>query len=183
MPQRSAVAQLPEPIRQDLEQKLLKGGFADYAGLADWLTEQGFEISRSAVHRFGQQFESRLQALKLATDQAKAIAAASKDDEGDMNEALIRLVQTKTFEVLVALDEAESEDAPGVDLAKIGRMVADLARSSVQQKKFSDQREREIRKTERESAAERAETAVRSAGMSATSAAELRRKILMGEST
>ena len=148
MPQRSAVSQLPEAVRKELEQKLLRGGFADYAGLADWLGGQGFEISRSAVHRFGQQFESRLQALKTATDQAKAIAAASKDDEGDMNEALIRLVQTKTFEVLVELDRIDDE-ASSVDLAKIGRMVSELARASVSQKKWAEQaRERALAEVE-----------------------------------
>lgn len=135
MPQRSAVNQLPEATRKQLEQKLLKGGFSDYQGLADWLNEQGYEISRSAVHRFGQAFESRLNALKLATDQAKAIAAASQDDEGDMNEALIRLVQTQTFDILVALND---EDA-AANLPKIGRMVAELARASISQKKWAAQ--------------------------------------------
>lgn len=174
MPQRSAVSLLPEAVRQQLEQRLLKGGFADYQGLADWLTEQGFEISRSSVHRYGQTFERRLQSLRLATDQAKAISQASEDDEGAMNEALIRLVQTKTFEILVALED--NEDG-GADLAKIGRMVAELARASVTQKKYAEQ----VRQSVIADAAESAETAARSAGMSATSAAELRRKILMGE--
>lgn len=163
MPQRSAVSQLPEGVRKELEQRLIKGGFSDYDGLADWLGEQGFEISRSSVHRYGQQFENRLQALKLATDQAKAIASASKDDEGDMNEALIRLVQTKTFEILVAFEEGEDENGKptNVDLSKIGRMVAELARASISQKKHAD----EIRRAEREAAANDVEEAARAQGM------------------
>jgi hypothetical protein len=135
MPQRSAVSQLPDAIRAELEQRLIAGGFADYDGLAAWLEKQGYEISRSSVHRYGQTFERRLASLKTATDQAKAISQASEDDEGAMNEALIRLVQTKTFEILVELENAEA----GADLAKIGRMVAELARASISQKKWAEQ--------------------------------------------
>lgn len=172
MPQRSAVSQLPEDVRKQLEQRLLKGGFADYEGLSEWLAEQGYEISRSAVHRYGQRFEGRLQALKTATDQAKAIAQASKDDEGDMNEALIRLVQTKTFEVLVALEEGDDEDgnAPSVDLPKIGRMVAELARASISQKRWADQVRARIQ-------AKADEFASRN-GLSAAQAQDLRRELL-----
>lgn len=141
MPQRSAISQLPESVRQVLDHRLIAGGFAGYEGLSEWLTEQGFEISRSSIHRYGQQFEARLAALKVATDQAKAIAEASQDDEGAMNEALIRLVQTKTFEILRELEE---DDVPA-NLPKIGRMVADLARASVTQKKWSDQARERMR--------------------------------------
>lgn len=133
MPQRSAVSQLPAEVREALDQRLIRGGFRDYSGLAEWLSEQGYEISRSAVHRYGAQFERRLAALKVATDQARAIAEASADDEGAMNEALIRLVQTKTFEILRALEE---DDAPE-SLPRIGRMVADLSRASISQKKWA----------------------------------------------
>ncbi|HYW05019.1 MAG TPA: DUF3486 family protein [Gammaproteobacteria bacterium] len=166
MAQRSAVSQLPEGIRQELEQRLVRGGFAGYAQLADWLSEQGFEISRSSIHRYGQQFESRLQALRIATDQAKAIAGASADDEGAMNEALIRLVQTKTFEILRALDE---DDTPE-NLPKIGRMVADLARASISQKKWAEQTRAKV-------AAAADEFASRN-GLTATQAEDLRRELL-----
>ena len=131
--QRAKISQLPEDVRAELETRLVRQGFADYDQLAEWLAGQGYEISRSSVHRYGQQFERRLSALKAATEQAKAVTAAAADDEGDMNEALIRLVQTRVFELLV---EIEADDK---DLAKIGRMVADLARASVNQKKWAAQ--------------------------------------------
>lgn len=138
--QRSSVDMLPEEVRKELEQRLLRGNFTDYAGLAQWLKEQGFEISKSSVHRFGSGFEERLRALKVATDQAKAIATASEDDAGAMNEALIRLVQTKTFELLVDLDVDDK------NLAKVGVMVAKLARAAVSQKKWGKEIEAEVRK-------------------------------------
>lgn len=140
MPQRSAVTLLPDAVREELERKLLRNGFGGYDELSAWLAEQGFEISKSAVHRYGQGFEQRMQALKVATDQAKSLAAESGDDEGAMNEALLRLVQTKTFNILLALEEADDgKELDAGSLAKIGRMVADLARASVTQKKWAEQ--------------------------------------------
>ena len=170
MGRRSKISQLPDGTRKALEERLIRGSFSGYEALTDWLAEQGFEISKSAIHRYGQQFESRLQALKVATDQAKAIAQASQDDEGDMNEALIRLVQTKTFELLVALDEGDDEEGPGVDLPKIGRMVAELARASISQKKWAEQVRAKVAKAADEFASRN--------GLSATQARDLRRELL-----
>lgn len=140
MVQRSAIELLPDEVRKELEQRLIKGSFSGYVALAEWLNELGFEISKSSVHRFGSNFEERLRALKVATDQAKAIAEASEDDAGLMNDALIRLVQTKTFELLVEL-QADDKKLP-----KIGRMVADLARAAVSQKKWMNEKEAEVKK-------------------------------------
>jgi len=145
--QRSSVELLPEDVRQGLEKRLIQGGFSDYAGLAEWLSEQGYEISKSSVHRFGKNFEDRLGALKVATDQAKAIAEASGDDAGAMNDAIIRLVQTKTFELLVEL-EVDNKSLP-----RIGQMVAKLAQAAVRQKKWQTEMESKVREKALEDAA------------------------------
>jgi hypothetical protein len=129
MPQRSKVITLPENILAELNQKLVAGKFCDYGALAEWLQTNGFNISRSSLHRYGQDFEERLAAIALATEQARAVAEAAKDDEGNMNEALIRLVQTKAFE---ALTDAENAD----NLPKMGVMIAKLSKASVDQKKW-----------------------------------------------
>jgi hypothetical protein len=166
MPARGAITQLPDAVRTELEQRLLRGGFAGYVALADWLAEQGYGIGKSAVHRYGQAFERRMAALKIATDQAKALAAESGDDEGAMNEALIRLVQTRTFEILLELDH----DAASTDLAKIGRMVADLARASVSQKKWAEQARAKI--------AAKLDAYASRSGLSGKQAEDLRRELL-----
>lgn len=164
MPQRSAVSQLPEDVRKALEQRLIKSGFAGYEDLSDWLADQGFEISRSAIQRYGQKFEERLSSLKLATDQAKAIATASEDDEGAMNEALIRLVQERLFTILV---ETEQETP---NLAKIARASADLVRSSITQKKFAEQVRAQLTQKADEFASRN--------GLTASQTEELRRELL-----
>jgi len=129
VPQRSKIITLPPQVKTELDQKLLTGKFCDYSALAGWLQDQGYDISRSAIHRYGQNFEERLASITMATEQAKAVAEAAKDDEGAMNESLIRLVQTKAFEALIDADSSES-------LSKMGVMIAKLSKASVDQKKW-----------------------------------------------
>jgi len=170
--QRSSVELLPEEIRQELEKKLIRGGFAGYEGLAEWLAAQGYEIGKSSVHRYGKKFEDRLRALKVATDQAKAIAEASEDDAGAMNDAIIRLVQTKTFELLVEL-ETDNKSLP-----RIGQMVAKLAQAAVRQKKWQTEMESAARKRALEDAANAIDSAAAEQGLSSDQAEFWRKKVL-----
>jgi len=138
MPPRSSISRLPRDIREAFEKRLIAGGFADYDGLAAWLKEQGFEISRSAAHRYGQEFENKLSAIKIATEQAKAITEAVGDEEGAMGEALTRLCQEKAFNVLIKMEDLD----PGqTNISKMGIMIARLNRAAVTQKKWA----REVR--------------------------------------
>ncbi len=123
MPARSKIIQLPDEVRKRFEQKLITGGFRDYEALSEYLKAEGFEISRSAVQRFGQKFQSRLAAVKIATEQAQAISEAAGDDTGAVSDALTRLCQQKIFDLLINMEDP----APGnVDLSKVGVTVARL---------------------------------------------------------
>ena len=166
MPQRSKIITLPDEVLGELNQKLLAGKFCDYSALADWLQLKGYDISRSSLHRYGQGFEERLSAITMATEQAKAVAEAAKDDEGNMNEALIRLVQTKAFDALIAADSSES-------LSKMGIMVAKLSKASIDDKKYRT----EVRAKTKQ-VADDVEKVAKAGGMSDTTAKEIRRRIL-----
>jgi hypothetical protein len=132
MPRRSKIAGLPPELKEWLDAELVRRGFADYVQLAEDLKAQGAEVSKSAVHRYGTQFEARLAQLKVSTEQARAVVQASPDDEGAMNEALIRLTQDKLFGLLVELDV----DPASVNITKVTKSIADLARASVTQKRW-----------------------------------------------
>jgi len=138
MPPRSSISRLPRDIREAFEKRLIAGGFADYDGLAGWLKEQGFEISRSAAHRYGKEFENKLSAIKIATEQAKAITEAVGDEEGAMGEALTRLCQEKAFNVLIKMEDIDPKQT---NISKMGIMIARLNRAAVTQKKWA----REVR--------------------------------------
>jgi hypothetical protein len=158
MPPRSAVERLPAEVKEWLDHALVQGGFAGYQALADALKERGYEISKSAVHRYGQEFEERLAALKVASEQARAIVDAAPDTEGAINEALMRLVQEKLFSVLKDLEVNPEK----INLASLARSIADLGRASVTQKKYVE----EVREQARKEAAEAMTKVGRRAGLS-----------------
>jgi len=118
-------------VKEELNRRLIAGGFSGYQELTDWLDEQGFSISRSSLHRYGQKFEDQLHELKLATEQARAIAENAGDDENALGDALTRLAQQKAFKVLLEL-----QDPGEISLPSLGRMIADLNRSSVTVKRY-----------------------------------------------
>ncbi|WP_435100816.1 DUF3486 family protein [Arhodomonas sp. AD133] len=180
MPQRSAVEQLPDDIRTELDRRLAQSGFSGYAELAEWLTGQGYQISRSAVHRYGQRLERRMETIRASTEAARQIASVAPDEEDDRSAAVISMVQSDLFEAMLALQEAQEE---GVDpttrvalLSKAGRAVAEVSRASVNQKKFAA----EVRRQTQQEAADAAETAARKAGLSDDGVAAMRAAILEG---
>jgi hypothetical protein len=170
MPPRDAVSQLPEELRAQIDSRLIKGGFSGYEELAAWLQEQGFAISKSALHRYGQKFEDRVQALKMATGQAKALVESSPDDEGAVGEALMRLVQEKLFAILL---EFEVTDPSKLNLGAIAKAIASLGRTSIAQKKYAT----EV-KERAQAAAASVEKLVKKGGLSAETVRDIRREIL-----
>lgn len=142
MPAPSAIDNLDPDQRQALERELIRRNFKDYAGLVAWAAEYGLEISRSSAHRYGQKIQRKLNAVKASTDAARLIAEAAPDDADLRSAAVISMVQSELFEVLLNLQEAEATDDPQqrVELmAKAARGVADLSRASVGQKKWQQQ--------------------------------------------
>ncbi len=169
MPPRSKVDQLPEEIRQTLNQKLIWNSFGNYTELAAWLEQEGYKISRSAIHAYGQSFEERVDALQIATEQARALVESSPDDDDAMGNALVRLTQEKLFQLLMKLQV----DPKKISLPQLTRAIADLGRVSVVQKKW--------RSAVREATAKAAasvEKVVREGGLSKETAAWARREIL-----
>lgn len=133
MPRPRRIDLLPEEVRKELERRLIAQGFAGYHDLADWLRTQGFEIQKSAVHEWGQDFKERLGAIRLVTQQARAIVEAEPDDDNALSDALIRLTQERTFKLLM---EAQLDPAK-VNFTALTRNVAQLTRASVAAKKHA----------------------------------------------
>jgi len=115
---------------------LIEKSFSDYEGIASWLQEQGYDVSRSAAHRYGQEFEEKMAAIKIATEQARAITEAVGDGEGLMGDALTSLCQEKAFQVLVKMQELDPEN---VDFTKLTVAVSKLNKTAVDQKKWQSE--------------------------------------------
>jgi len=172
MPARSKIDQLPPQTREKIERLMIERGFSGYDGMAEEanaiIAGDGYEIvlSRSGLARHGQEFEAKCDAIRIATEQAKAIVGVAGDDEGNLNQSLILMIQQLTYDILVRTKPEEIGDI----LPKIGLMVSKLSKASVDQRKYR----REIRKQALEEAAGKAPRLV--SGVSGEGVRELLRE-------
>ena len=149
MPARSKITMLPPEMKAEFDKLLIKQSFSHYEEITDWLNEQlsasGFEfsISRSAAHRYGQEFEEKIAAIKIATEQARAITDAVGDDAGVTGDALMRLIQEKAFQVLVKMTDLDPES---IDFNKLTVAVAKLNNAAVAQKKWQMETQKKAEK-------------------------------------
>src|SRR5258708_32952676 len=100
MSQRSSVfTRLPRRVRQRLDQRLIAGGFGGYVELTQWLNDQGYRVSKSALNRYGIDLEHRERELALATAgrQAAAFAGHAEKDSTATAHGLLRPGQTQTL--------------------------------------------------------------------------------------
>lgn len=179
MPRPKKVDLLPNDLKKELEQELVNRGFSDYVELSDWLAEQGYEISKSALHRFGAEFKQNLEKMQVVAHQTRAIIEAFPDEEDIAAQALSRLSQTQLFNLLqgldievIAQDLDSSEDAVNKYTKLLGA-VTKLNQGSVNIKKYAN----EVR-LKAKSVADEISNSARKGGLSDTAVDEIRQKVL-----
>ncbi|WP_420585799.1 phage protein Gp27 family protein [Ruegeria sp.] len=116
---------LPKEVRAQLDTLLIEKGFSDYKGLADWLAGLGHDVSAMSVHRHGAKLERAIRRTQVATEQARALVAASPDDEGVVAEAMLRMAQERLHTFMMALEEGSPKE-----IAPAARAMAHLVRAS-----------------------------------------------------
>ncbi len=140
MPARSSVSQLPDEVREELNRRLVALNFSGYEALAGWLREQGYQISKSAIHRYGKKFEKRLSAIRASTEAAKMIVEGAEDEQDARSGAVVALVQTELFETILNLQEASEEEVDPSQRVKLlssaAKNIATLTRASVNLKRY-----------------------------------------------
>ena len=148
----------------------MSSGFQGYEALAGWLSERGYNVSKSSVHRYGQdlqeEFEEAMGDVRKTTELARAMASEGEDESGHLIDATARIVQDQLLRISIAMRKAEHE------------ALADIGRVSLSQKKWA----KELRVEVAKEAAEKAETAGRAQGLSNAGVAALRAAILEGMS-
>ncbi|WP_369951974.1 DUF3486 family protein [Ralstonia syzygii] len=177
MARRSSIDGLPDDVRRWLERALADSNFSGYQALEAMLREQGYQISKSAIHRYGQKIERRFAAIKASTEAARMLTEGAADDQDARSEAVIALVQTELFDSIVNLQEANDEELEPAEriglLSNAAKNIATLARASVNQKRF-----RQEVQARAEAAAANVEKIAKKGGLSAESVDALRREIL-----
>lgn len=170
MPKISKIDALPLDVKMELDRLLIEQAFSDYRGLEAWLAEKGFEIGKSSIHRYGKEFKEQIEAIRLATEQAKAISEVCDDDANNLGDALGRLAQQKAFDLICKFDPSGSEP---LAFDRLVNAIANLNKSANATKKHSQAIRSQLRRVGDEVAAE-----VQSAGLSEFAAQQIREKIL-----
>lgn len=183
MPRRSGVLALPATLRDELNARLVANGFSGYEALSEWLEEQGYSLSKSALHRHGNaleaDFEAAMSDVQRTTALARAWAKSDEDEQGDLLDATARMLQDALLRITIAMRRAEAaaEESDPAESAKtlsqVTRALADLGRMSIGQKKWA----REVRERAQSIASDVAATA-RAGGLSDEAAEMIRQKIL-----
>lgn len=168
----SSIDTLPPQIKAWLDQELVRLNFRNYSQLANALNGQGWEISRSAVGRYGKRFKEEQKQLKQSIEMAKAFAEVVGEDGAAMNQTLTALAQQ---ELMAVVREARYDDEE-IKLPALVQAIAQLNRSDINTRKF--QIEQAARKKALSEAASQAEKSLTGQGMTRESIAAIKRDIL-----
>ncbi|GAB6170771.1 hypothetical protein JCM15765_02490 [Paradesulfitobacterium aromaticivorans] len=124
------VTELPKELVEAVNKRLVEG--TTYQEITDWLNETGQQISRSSVGRYGKDFLSKLERLKVVKDQAKAIVEADPDAPAtEMHEAANQLAVQLIMETLMNVP-----DLKGAKITELMQVLARLERSAVAREKL-----------------------------------------------
>lgn len=168
MAPRSKVVGLPKEVKEWLDNALIEANFGDYELLATTLQEKGFDISKSSLHRYGSVFETRMAALKIATEQAEAIAKSVPDDENALGDALLRVIQEKTFSLLMNMENPDK-----ISFAALAKIATEVGFASTNVKEF-----RSKTKAKAKEAAAEVGKIVKKAGLTPDAIDNIKRAIL-----
>lgn len=176
MPRQSNIDKLPAELRKELDKLVLDNNFSGYESIADYFRERGYSLSKSGIHRYGQELERKLEMIKGTTEAAKIIGENNPDTENHMTGGVLSIIQAGLFHTLLKLDEANNEDDPEKRIklySSAAKGASEVGRASIANKRWQG----EVR-AKAEAAATKVEDIARRGGLSADTAEAIRREIL-----
>ncbi|MDI3480803.1 MAG: hypothetical protein PWQ97_458 [Tepidanaerobacteraceae bacterium] len=124
------IEKLPDELVEAVNKKLVEGH--TYQEITQWLNEMGHSVGKSSVARYGKDFLSRLERLRVVKEQAKAIVNESGDRPAtEMAEAANQMAMQLIMETLMKVDSISTDD-----IHKIFNALARLESSGVQREKL-----------------------------------------------
>lgn len=140
MGRRSSVTRVAPEVRKLIEKMLVEDRhtFDEIVEAVRHAHPDQIIPSRSAIHRYGQRLHRRLDAIRASTEASRIISEQVGDEKDTRSEAIIALVQSEFFEVIVNLQESQEVDE--VERVKLlsaaAKNIATLTRASVTLKTY-----------------------------------------------
>jgi hypothetical protein len=139
------IKRMPRDLKAQLDKFLGEGEMHTSLQLRKWLRDNGFEISHRGIDDYRHRFERQLDSVRLATEQARMVCEQFKGDDAQMQAALMRLVQTRLFEILVVAKEKEtsrkkrtSPTVAAVNVGALARCVSGLVKAETEHQKWAE---------------------------------------------
>ena len=139
------IKRMPRDLKNQLDKFLSEGAMHTSLQLRKWLADNGFEISRRCIDDYRHNFERQLDSVRLATEQARIVCKQFKGDDAQMQSALMRLVQTRLFEILVVAKEKEtskkkrtSPTVAAVNVGALARCVSGLVKAETDHRRWTE---------------------------------------------
>jgi len=157
--------ELPQELKREVDRLLVEGNVT-YDDIKAFLEEKGYDISRSAIGRYGKEFLASYQRLRVIEEKSRALVSEAGDG----------MVLEEAAAQIFAQKIVEAQLLEGFDVLENPRLIADFAKlqsSTVARERFKRELKEKVEKT--------AESVVRTArqgGLSDEKAEEIRRKIL-----
>ena len=145
MATRSSIRKLPEELRAVLD-SLLRDDKCTIVQITDHLKTLGANVSKSAVHRYSQDFDRMADDIRLTREMARAIGRELKDDiDGNATQMLVESMHALLLKARMQLADSGDIDAKSVsDLAKAVKDLQTASKSSAEMRlKLRDQVVRE----------------------------------------
>jgi Protein of unknown function (DUF3486) len=160
---------LPQELRNVVERRLIEQGFADYRGLADWIRQQGHEISANSLRRFGAHLAREQDTTRSATGQQRARAEALPVGAGATTEELMRLAQERLCSALAEINQSKQGD-----MSRVAHAVAHLTQAAISLQRWTDELNQRPKQRKRPASA----TKSLRAGLSPATSQRLRNALL-----
>ncbi|WDL82151.1 DUF3486 family protein [Aeromonas bestiarum] len=181
---KSKIQQLPADIRSQLAAMLRSGDMSQKDILAEvnqLILEAGLppeeQISRTGLNRYSKQVEAAGSRIAKAREMAEVLTSKLGDaPTSQIGNLMAENMKTMAWETSMALMEA-TEDGEMIDIKQFNQLA--LAYQRISQSSILNQKlEKEIRAAFAAEAANAAEKIVKSAGLTAETAAQIKQQIL-----
>lgn len=123
----SKIDTLPEDIKDKVEAMILDTSNT-YQEISDWLNNQKYAISKSAVGRYALRTNGATQRLMEAQERTRALVnVVKKNPDADYTEAGMMMLMDGLIQKLASAEE-EFDNMP---LDKAGRLIASISRTKI----------------------------------------------------
>lgn len=109
--------ELPAEIREQVDRLLIEGG-STYDDIKAYLDAEGYDISRSAIGRYGADFMNTYQRLRVVEEKSRALVSEAGDG------MVLEEAAGKLFAQMIL--EAQMDGS--LDITKLPRIISDFAR-------------------------------------------------------